>query len=180
MQCTKQYLSLTFSTSASVVASKTIVYFGFEDTSSNILIPVSMMVSVAPSNVVSEGNSYNSFGTAAVTVTAHAADLVPAVAVIVVFPAASAITVLLLMLTMSAGEDDQTTESVLFAGVTVAVRAAVSPCSNESVDADREMFVAGIVSVMTVSAVFVPTTSPLQGSNATVRVPLPASVKDSL
>ena len=42
---------------------------------------------------------------------------------------------------------------------------------------EHQLFAA---SVITVSAVFAPTTSPLQGSNATVRVPLPASVKDSL
>ena len=42
---------------------------------------------------------------------------------------------------------------------------------------EHQLFAA---SVITIPAVFAPTTSPLQGSNATVRVPLPASVKDSL
>ena len=98
----------------------------------------------------------------------------------VALPAASAETLPPLMLTMPEGDTLQTSVSVLFSGVTVAVRFAVPPTSRFSDSAESVTAVAGFASVITVSAVFAPTTSPLQGSNATVRVPLPASVKESL
>ena len=63
----------------------------------------------------------------ALTVTAHVADLLPAVAVIVQLPAFSASTTPPVTVANPAGLTDQTTLSVLFAGVTVAVSVAVPP-----------------------------------------------------
>lgn len=90
------------------------MYAGFVLTSWKSLTPVSMIPSAPAVNTVSCGSSYRTGSTAFVTTTAHVADALPAVAVMVALPAASAETLPPLMLTMPEGDTLQTSVSVLF------------------------------------------------------------------
>ena len=101
---------------------------------SNSLTPVSIDCLLEDTNVVSLGSSYSTVGvTAALTVTAHVADLPPAVAVTVQLPAATASTTPPSTVANPAGDTDQVMLlSVALLGLTSALSTAVLPTCNAS------------------------------------------------